>query len=177
MEIYKRILKVSPLLLIFFLLISCEMNKKEDIEKYFPHESEGSLLRENVVLINKKIYLLKDFYKGFSNTEIELSLKNKENTVEIVLIAGVIFFWEAKTGFSNLLDKYERIKVKPHETDLEGYDVVAFQKFTFDLSDEEISENPILQFKLFNFLEKEKSFNDKKALHLLTVKISKDNKR
>ena len=172
-QYFKKLLGILLCVFVFsgiFLLAGCEKKPApENKEMEFPLDDKG-YPQNNLVMINNKSYPLDLVGQSHIESEIEVKMDQESENLEVVLPQYLpINYWSLDEKENLNLVSYSMIDFPiKNENMLEGPSA-AVQKFVLSLARGESTE---ILLKWANVDEVDKLFKDKKADHILKIKVT-----
>lgn len=152
--------------IIFSLFLIFRVTRKPD----FPVDKSGYPIN-NVVLIDGKKYELTNLDDRFTQSNIteEIQVNKAEDDIEIVLpVQGINLVWNFKFEDGFYIESYDKISMKKYIKEEKDGCPTQVEKFKFTIFSE---DNETIEFKLSDFSEMNKGFDDRNGDYTLKIKI------
>lgn len=171
MAIYKKILKVSSIMLLLITIAGCGKKIDNSSESFdtakFPRDKQG-YPKSNVAIINGKEFSINNLSNSKTSdasiNTIDLADVKSGDRIEVILPQYLpINLWDIEENEDIDLLSYEKIDLSVQQ-DVEGKSSFV-QKFTFTTNDTNV------KFKWCNVRECGKSFSEKKKDSLLQLNL------
>lgn len=171
MEIHKKILGFSPIVLILIMILGCGKKADNSTEPLgatkFPRDEQG-YPKSNVVIINGKEFTINNLLDSKRSDDLDYTIRlsdvKRGDCIEVILPQYLpINLWGIEEREDIDLINYDK-KELPVQQDVEGKSSFI-QKFSFTMNDTSV------MFKWYNVRECGKSFIDKRKDYLLQIKI------